>query len=174
VQTSIISLGPRAGGGSRWRRSKRARSSRPAVVERYSRRVDRSGGGFEGRSGRGAVCWGVGAGRFWRYHGRVEGVDEGVADSSMGSVSIGEVVVEKALAFSVRPDCVASAADVCSSFRSLLVVLIVRGKVVGGVQEARRDDRATCGEDERAMDAMQLLQLERIAKAPESGMTKSQ
>ena len=51
VAMIIISLGPSAGGGSRFRRSSNCKSSRPAVTETYSSSVCRSGGGFGGRSG---------------------------------------------------------------------------------------------------------------------------
>lgn len=46
-----MSLEPRAGGGSRCRRSSIKRSSRPAVMDMYSKIVLRSGGGLGGRSG---------------------------------------------------------------------------------------------------------------------------
>lgn len=72
----ISKLEPRAGGGSRWRRSSKTRSSNPIWVDRNSRIGDKIGGGFSGsggiscreRSGRIGVLGGAGSST-WRYQG---------------------------------------------------------------------------------------------------------
>ncbi len=71
----ISRLAPRAGGGWRWRRSIRARLSRPIWTERCSSNGSRREGGFGGSGG---ISWSArrgetgagGAGvETWRYHG---------------------------------------------------------------------------------------------------------
>jgi hypothetical protein len=140
VPMIMMSFGPSAGGGSRCLRSSNSRSSRPAVIDTYSRMVWRRGGGLGGKSGismgfwacsRKADCW-------RRYHGIVKSAAGLASTSAALAVSVAAAVPSSRKANS------GSSAE--GSFRSVCKGVLVLNALLRdllGVALPRRDARCT-------------------------------